>query len=83
MEASQQIKAPRAQNLTDNSSSGDKSSSSKGQNTSADTSPIQSEVLAFRALRGDAAKIFARVNSAFAGDSKPQAQSLLIYDSAL
>ena len=64
-------------------SSGDKSSSGKDQNTSADTAPIQSEVLAFRALRGDAAKIFARVNSAFAGKDKPQAKSVLIYDSAL
>ena len=41
-------------------SSGDKSSTGKDQNASADTAPIQSEVLAFRALRGDAAKIVAR-----------------------
>jgi hypothetical protein len=68
---------------TDNSASSDKSSNSKGQSPSADTAPIQSEVLAFRALRQDAAKIFARVNSAFSGDGKPKAQSLLIYDSAL
>jgi hypothetical protein len=68
---------------TDNSSSGDKSSTGKGQNTSADTAPIQSEVLAFRALRADAAKIFARVHDTFAGKGEPKAKSVLIYDSAL
>src|SRR5436309_1200710 len=64
-------------------SSPDKSSGGKDQNAAADAAPIESEVLAFHGLRGDAAKIFVRVNSAFAGNSKPKAKSLLIYDSTL
>jgi len=65
------------------SSSNQKDSGSKVQGAAAEQAPIESEMLAFRGLRDDAAKIFARIKSALATPADPNtSNSVIIYDAA-